>query len=256
MAHVRTNALVLKRTDFSETSLVLALLTERHGRCSVLVKGAKRPKSPFFGALDLYSLNEVVILQRHSSGLALLTEASSIQQYRGMRRNLKNAYAAHAVAELLLGLIHEAEPVDEVFNLTCRTFSNLAEVGPEQIGVYLAMFQVHLLRQLGLELVLDRCVLCEKPICETVGGIAISVTAGGAVCTECVGRAHETVKVSLGAVKVLAVLGGGASANMVARMRVSGRIAVELRTVLTRAYTHLLGRVPKMVRFLHGESLA
>jgi len=77
------------------------------------------------------------------------------------------------------------------------------------------------------------------------------VTSGGLVCPSCVGKASETVEVSAGTVKVLKALGGG-STNMVARMRLSGKIERELRDVLTRACTHVLGRIPKMARLNHG----
>ena len=251
MGHDRTKALVLRRTDFSETSLVLALLTEDRGRCSVLVKGAKRPKSRFFGALDLYSLNEVVILERRSSELSLVTEASLLDAYVGLRRELKNAYAAHATAELLLGVLDDNEPVPEVFGLACRTLTQVSEAGAEEVEVHLAAFEVQLLKHLGTELVLDRCALCEKPVGAGKDRTALSVTSGGVVCPECSRQVSEVMEVSAGTIKVLRTLGSG-PANMVARMRLSGRIQVELREALTRAYTNLLGHIPKMAKLLHG----
>ena len=254
MAHLKTEALVLRRTDFSETSLVLVLLTRASGLCSALVKGAKRPKSPFFGALDLYSLNEVVIFERRSSELALLTEAVSIEAYPGLRRNLRAAYASHAVAELLLGLLHDNEPVPELFELTCRTLQRLAQAEPEALEAHLAAFQVQLFTGLGTGLILDRCVLCQRPLTGSPTRIAVSVTSGGVVCSACAASTSEVTEVSPGTLKALTAL-GGTSPNVVARMRLSGRIQGELRRVLTRACTHLLGRVPKMARFLHGGRL-
>ena len=254
MTHLKTDALVLRRTDFSETSLILAMLTRASGLRSALVKGAKRPKSPFFGALDLYSLNEVVILDRRSSELGLLTEAVSVETYSGLRRNLRAAYASHAVAELLLGLLHDNEPVPELFGLTCRTLGLLARAEPEALEAHLAAFQVQLFSHLGTGLILDRCVLCEKPLTGSPTRIAVSVTSGGVVCSACAGRTSEVTEISPGTLKVLTAL-GGASPNVVARMRLSGRIQGELRRVLTRMCTHLLGRAPKMARFLHGGRL-
>lgn len=249
MAHVRTIALVLRRTDFSETSLVLAALTRDLGRVSMLVKGAKRPKSPFLGALDLYSLNDVVFLERRSGGLGILTEAHPLELYLGLRETLKRAYAAHAVAELLLGLLEEDEPVPEIFDLTLGALDSLTRAGDEQVEVFFAMFQVRLLKPLGYDLVLDRCALCGKAREPTAQEMAFSVTSGGVVCRDCSARAPEHVSVSAGAVKVLANLGSGPS-NMVARMRLTGRIRRDVRGLLTRMYSHLLGRAPRMAQYL------
>ena len=40
-------AFVLHRYDWSETSLILEVLTRHHGRVALVAKGAKRPSSSF-----------------------------------------------------------------------------------------------------------------------------------------------------------------------------------------------------------------
>jgi len=58
MAENRDHALLLRRIPYSETSLICHFLTSEHGRISLMVKGARRDKSPFRAALaPLYPLS-------------------------------------------------------------------------------------------------------------------------------------------------------------------------------------------------------
>jgi len=58
MAEIRDHALLLRRIPFSDTSFICHLLTEQHGRITVMARGARRPKSAFRGSLEpLYSLH-------------------------------------------------------------------------------------------------------------------------------------------------------------------------------------------------------
>ncbi|MDB4538630.1 recombination protein O N-terminal domain-containing protein, partial [bacterium] len=48
------HGLLLRRTPFGETSLVVHVLTPDHGRVELMAKGAHRPRSRFFGVLDWF----------------------------------------------------------------------------------------------------------------------------------------------------------------------------------------------------------
>ncbi|MEO6789128.1 MAG: recombination protein O N-terminal domain-containing protein, partial [Chthoniobacteraceae bacterium] len=49
-----TAAILLRKTRFSETSLIVTWFTRDCGRLKTIVKGALRPKSRFAGVLDLF----------------------------------------------------------------------------------------------------------------------------------------------------------------------------------------------------------
>jgi DNA repair protein RecO len=57
MAELRDEALLLRRIPYGDTSLICHFLTEKHGRIALMVRGARRPKSPFRASLEpLYTL--------------------------------------------------------------------------------------------------------------------------------------------------------------------------------------------------------
>jgi len=51
MAEQRDNALLVRSIPFSDSSLILHLFTESHGRISLMARGARRAKSPFRASL-------------------------------------------------------------------------------------------------------------------------------------------------------------------------------------------------------------
>ena len=46
--------LILRTRPLTETSLIIHWLTPTFGRLATVAKGARRPKSPFLGRLDLF----------------------------------------------------------------------------------------------------------------------------------------------------------------------------------------------------------
>jgi len=53
MAIEKTDAIVIRVVEFSESSCVVTLFTRDFGKIAAMAKGARRPKSAFESAIDL-----------------------------------------------------------------------------------------------------------------------------------------------------------------------------------------------------------
>src|ERR671937_354492 len=93
--------LVVRTTDWSETSRIATIWTRELGKVRVLAKGGRRLKSNFEVALDLLTVCRIVLLRKSSGGLDLLTEAQVAERFPALRTSLPALYAAYYVAELL-----------------------------------------------------------------------------------------------------------------------------------------------------------
>src|SRR5580765_2597628 len=63
----RATGLILRTRPLTETSLIVHWLTPDLGRLATVAKGARRPKSPFRGKLDLFYLAEFSFSRSRSS---------------------------------------------------------------------------------------------------------------------------------------------------------------------------------------------
>ncbi len=88
MPSVRTLALVLRTWDVFETSSVALLMTRELGKVSGLAKGARRLKSPMQGGLDLLGVSDIVLLHKGTDALDLIIEASPVERFDPLRRDL------------------------------------------------------------------------------------------------------------------------------------------------------------------------
>src|SRR5947209_9313203 len=141
-------ALVLRTTDWSETSRIATLWTREFGKVRVLAKGGRRLKSNFESALDLLTLCSIVFLRKSSGGLDLLTEAQVAERFPRLRTDLPALYAAYYVAELLADWTEDYDPHPSLFDEARETLRTLG-TRETAAGPRLARFEMVLFRELG-----------------------------------------------------------------------------------------------------------
>src|SRR2546423_7069913 len=89
-----TTGLILRTRPLTESSLIVHWLTADNGRLATVAKGARRPKSPFRGKLDLFYLADFSFRRSRRSELHLLREVALRNPHPALRRNL--AYLTQA----------------------------------------------------------------------------------------------------------------------------------------------------------------
>src|SRR5450755_586118 len=99
MSMEKATALVIRATDFSETSRVVTLWTRELGKVRALAKGGRRLKSNFDVALDLLTVCGIVLIRKSSGSLDLLTEARVKERFGQLRPELAARYAGYYEAE-------------------------------------------------------------------------------------------------------------------------------------------------------------
>jgi DNA repair protein RecO (recombination protein O) len=249
MSSEKATAIVLRVVDFSESSAVVTLFTREFGKIRALAKGAWRPKGPFESALDLLGLCRIVFLRKSSDALDLLTEAKLERRFRPPGREISNLYAAYYVAELLSELTDDYDPHVELFDAANDTLAALR--GSVIVAPEVVRFELIALRVLGHMPSLDKCVECGKTV-EVDGRIPFSHLAGGVLCRSCRIGQKQVISVSAGVLAALRHLAAPHGAEP-SSMELDRRIYGELRAVLNRYWSHLLGREPRMHRYLAAQ---
>jgi DNA repair protein RecO (recombination protein O) len=242
----RTLALVLRTVEVFETSLVATLFTRDLGQVAVLAKGARRPKSPIQGGLDLLGVSDIVLFPKASEALDLLAEAVPVERFASLRRDLAALYAGYYIAELLIDLTDTHDPHPRLFDAARITLRHLGD--PDLRTRRIMRFELACLRELGLMPVLDRCAQCGASAELAAGPILFGLASGGVVCTRCrPGMPHVAV-LSVNDVEAIRVL---ASPGNAWRQLDAGREALAPASETVGAIiSHVMGHRPRLRHLL------
>ena len=246
MSSEKATAIVLRVVEFSETSSVVTLFTREFGKVRGMAKGARRPKGPFESALDLLALCRIVFLRKSSESLDLLTEAKLERRFRPRRGDLSSLYAAYYVAELLNEITDDYDSHPRLFDAADATLVALS--GQGSVASALVRFELAALREIGHLPTLDACAECGNQIAPA-GRVAFSQLAGGVLCQTCRTGHKQIISISPQALETLSRF-AAADAESRQDLELPARVYGELRGVLNHYWSHLLGRSPRMHRWL------
>jgi DNA repair protein RecO (recombination protein O) len=139
--------IVLKSHPYSESSLIIRWLTHEQGRVDTLARGARRPKSPFRGKLDLFYLADFTFARSRHSTLHSLRDLRLLDTHAPLRSDLHRLRQASYGSALLTQTTEPGVPLPELFDLFSSFLQYLAHHQP---GPLLPLaFELKLLAALG-----------------------------------------------------------------------------------------------------------
>jgi DNA repair protein RecO (recombination protein O) len=147
MTDERATGIVLRTRPLTETSLIVQWLTAEAGRISTVAKGARRPKSPFVGKLDLYYEADFSFQRARKSSLHTLREINLRETHSNLRTDFVALEQAARAGRRIERTTEEDVAIPDVFALF-HGFLNELAMPPLEASLLLA-FEVKLLDALG-----------------------------------------------------------------------------------------------------------
>lgn len=108
MKSSRTQAIVLRRTNYGEADRIVQLITPE-GRVAVMARGVRKEKSRLAGGIELFAVSDVVIHEGKGE-FGILTSARMVQFYRHILEDYDRLQFAY---EVLKQVGRASELVDE-----------------------------------------------------------------------------------------------------------------------------------------------
>lgn len=146
-SEIKTEAIVLKRTNYREADRILMLITP-FGKKTALAKGVRKEKSKLAGSVEPFTITEMNLHEGKSEFL-IVTGARCKKFYANLLKDLNKLEAA---SEILKKIMRASDAVDnpEHFELTKECFDALNDGADEEI--VLAWFYLNLARTGGEEM--------------------------------------------------------------------------------------------------------
>lgn len=148
-----THGLILRTRPLTETSLIIHWLTPDLGRIATVAQGARRPKSPFAGKLDLFYAADFSFSRSRRSDLHRLREACLRETHGALREDLLKLQQAAYAAAFLEQATETETPLPEIYALTRAFLHHLC--GPPTQPQTIFALELKLLQELGLAPDLD-----------------------------------------------------------------------------------------------------
>ncbi len=234
---VATEALVLKVTPLGEADLVVALLTRRFGRLSLLARGARKSRKRFGGGLDYFHLVRAEV-KPGRGGLGTLAGIEPLRGFDVVRAGMEAYWAGSHVLEVARLGSREGAPDDGLFELVEASLAALGEGAAPRCLT--RVFQARVLAALGYALPTQACPGCGEPWGAT--GRRAAHRDGAVLCAPCAGP--RAAPLSVGALRTLG-LAAALELGRLATLRVPPAIDGELEPFLTAALAAALGTAPR-----------
>jgi DNA repair protein RecO (recombination protein O) len=250
MAQQRTEAVILRATDFGESDRIVHLFTREFGRVRGVAKGAKRSLKRFVGSLELLARVDLRFFEKKTADLVRIETATLQDQFPGIRGDLDRFAHACVIAEIVTLATGERETHRALYDTLVRALTLIDSLPdwPAQGPGVMRLLETRVLSLVGFEPAVTACLGCRNDL-NAIARAAFSVFRGGILCEGCARGERDLIPVSLGTLKLLAQ-GLRADIDLFPRFRWTGESAADAARVLHPFAQAQLGRELRTVRFL------
>ena len=180
MAINKTEAIVLNKRDFRETSIIASFYTRDFGKMTGLLKGIRQEPGKFASAVEPFSYNEIVFYEKRQSPLHLVSQCDLRQDFGELRKDLSKLSLCSLITELVGEVMAPEDKNESVFELILDTLKEInASNNPHKITL---LFKIKILALSGFKPHFDSCVSCGAKI---NGESKFSLSLGGLLCFKC-----------------------------------------------------------------------
>lgn len=122
---VRAEAICLRVQDYHESSKLVTFFTLERGKVNCLAKGARRLRSKFGAALDLFAQSRLIYYSHETRTLLTLSDAELVHSFASLALAPERFLAAEQMAEFALRVIQPHDPSPQLYRLLLNYLTTL-----------------------------------------------------------------------------------------------------------------------------------
>lgn len=187
MALISDEGFLISSVKWRESSLIVRWFTRDSGKVSIIIRGARRPKSHIGPYLNSFNRLNLQYYLRKGSDLGSLKEADPVETYPSLRTDLDRFAAASFFFEILDKGLPSLEPHPDLFRLTSdfleRMKSEKYKIGDAPF------FFLRLVSGMGYEPSVEQCAECGRS-----GNLDyFDISKGQSLCQKCGKPGADTI---------------------------------------------------------------
>lgn len=167
--------IVFKRQPYQETDVLVRIFTQDYGLFTMIVKGAKKPKSKLNSSVLNFSYGHYLI-DIKPNRISRLNTTKKVTQFETIITDIEKSAYATFLCDLANHAFVDYQVENDYYNLLKQALLKINEgKNPE---IVMQIFQLKMLKAFGVAPELKKCVICHN----TVGDFKYSIEKGGILC--------------------------------------------------------------------------
>ncbi len=179
---IKTEAVVIKKLDQGDSSKIVTLYSADYGKFTVIAKGIKSPKSKMNARLELFNVVEVVVYNKSSRAIQLVSGADIVKVHNSITSDLDRYQYSMAVIELYNVLLPEHEKNDKLHQALVRILYLLDTSVNEALFLFVKFFWFFV-NEIGYGIEINKCPHCHKSLSDSQG--LFYSYSEGSLCSDC-----------------------------------------------------------------------
>jgi len=231
--------IILSETNYSESSKILNVLTDKYGLIGIISKGCRNIKSKLRGVSRKLIYGKFNVYYK-PNGLSTLISIDLINSFSKTLTDLEKISYASFILDLTIQVLRQTED-EEIFYLLKNTLIKIEE-GLNPL-VLTNILELKLLDYLGISPNLDCCNICgsSKQI------VTLSIEDGGYICKNCY---HNEPLVSEKTIKIIRMY-YYVDISSITKLDVSNNVSKEINSFIDNYYDKFTGLYIKSKDFIN-----
>jgi len=234
----RTEAIVLRTTEFGDADLIVTWFTRDLGLRKGFAKGARKFKSRFGSSMEPFTHVQLSLLGREGAELPRVTQADILNSFYTLREDLTLLLTLAGHVQIITGLLHEGEPHERKFSLFLAALKALEKASNRDV-IDLA-FRIKFLWMAGYGPRVSECGICGREFSGHYG--FFFPEHGTVICGKC-SPGDTTARIRLKSDSIGFFEAARVSTfEQLAGLYPGGGVLDEVRLAVDRMASHLTGK--------------
>ena len=188
-----TKGIILRKTKYRETSLILEVFSPKFGLIAIMAKGVRKQNSKSTGLLEILNELDLTLYKNPQSEWYIFKEAELIKSHLN-NVSYETSILMQAAVEIYRQLISDLNDFIKLYELLKQYLEYTPNINTNGITIFWR-FLSRLFTIIGIEINLNKCVICEKekPF------YAYYPQKHGFICRECYRPVYDNFLIKLSA---------------------------------------------------------